>query len=220
MTSNVGQNYPYRARRRPSARHDQPPRRQPRRAGRDDRRRDDAARRERALVGLEVPDEGLPGLLHVAGYARDLHAFTSCATGPAARPSCAEAGRVRRGDGPPGECPLDDRSRPLALLEHAADSSSTSSGSWFRRSPSGSSSGLAARRGRLLARRGDRDERLRCSPAPPSSPAVRLVAAGMPWPAIVLLTGLLNVRHLLYSAAIAPWFVAVPRIKRGDGRTS
>ena len=30
----------------------------------------------------------------------------------------------------------------------------------------------------------------------------------------MLLTGLLNVRHLLYSAAIAPWFVSVPRIKR------
>ena len=35
---------------------------------------------------------------------------------------------------------------------------------------------------------------------------VSLVAAGTPWPAIVLLTGLLNVRHLLYSAALAPWF--------------
>jgi predicted branched-subunit amino acid permease len=43
---------------------------------------------------------------------------------------------------------------------------------------------------------------------------ISLVAAGTPWPAIVLLTGLLNVRHLLYSAAIAPWFVTVPRVKR------
>jgi predicted branched-subunit amino acid permease len=43
---------------------------------------------------------------------------------------------------------------------------------------------------------------------------VSLVAAGTPWPAIVLLTGLLNVRHLLYSAALAPWFRTVPRVQR------
>jgi predicted branched-subunit amino acid permease len=43
---------------------------------------------------------------------------------------------------------------------------------------------------------------------------VSLVASGTPWPAIVLLTGLLNIRHLLYSAALAPWFQSVPRIKR------
>ena len=35
--------------------------------------------------------------------------------------------------------------------------------------------------------------------------AVGLVAGGVPWPAIALLTGLLNSRHLLYSAALAPW---------------
>ncbi len=43
---------------------------------------------------------------------------------------------------------------------------------------------------------------------------ISLVAAGTPWPAIVLLTGLLNVRHLLYSAALAPWFVKVPRAEK------
>jgi predicted branched-subunit amino acid permease len=43
---------------------------------------------------------------------------------------------------------------------------------------------------------------------------VSLVAAGTPWPAIVLLTGLLNVRHLLYSAALAPWIRTVPWIQR------
>jgi len=35
--------------------------------------------------------------------------------------------------------------------------------------------------------------------------AVGLIADGTSWPAIVLLTALLNARHLLYSAAIAPW---------------
>jgi 4-azaleucine resistance transporter AzlC len=34
--------------------------------------------------------------------------------------------------------------------------------------------------------------------------AVGYVAAGLPWPGIVLLTALLNARHLLYSAALAP----------------
>ena len=36
--------------------------------------------------------------------------------------------------------------------------------------------------------------------------AVGYVASGLAWPAIVLLTFLLNARHLLYSAALAPWF--------------
>ncbi|HEX7471449.1 MAG TPA: AzlC family ABC transporter permease [Candidatus Limnocylindrales bacterium] len=43
---------------------------------------------------------------------------------------------------------------------------------------------------------------------------VSLVASGTPWPAIVLLTGLLNIRHLLYAAALAPWFQGVPRVQR------
>jgi predicted branched-subunit amino acid permease len=43
---------------------------------------------------------------------------------------------------------------------------------------------------------------------------ISLVATGTPWPAIVLLTGLLNIRHLLYSAALAPWFQSVPRVQR------
>ncbi len=36
--------------------------------------------------------------------------------------------------------------------------------------------------------------------------AVGLVTGGLAWPGIVLLTALLNARHLLYSAALAPWF--------------
>lgn len=44
--------------------------------------------------------------------------------------------------------------------------------------------------------------------------AVGLVAAATPWPAIVLLTGLLNARHLLYSAALAPWLDRVPRLQK------
>ncbi len=36
--------------------------------------------------------------------------------------------------------------------------------------------------------------------------AIGYVATGVPWPAIGLLTFLLNARHVLYSAALAPWF--------------
>lgn len=36
--------------------------------------------------------------------------------------------------------------------------------------------------------------------------AVGYVVAGLAWPAIALLTFLLNARHALYSAALAPWF--------------
>jgi len=35
--------------------------------------------------------------------------------------------------------------------------------------------------------------------------AVGYVASGLPWPGVILLTALLNARHLLYSAALAPW---------------
>jgi len=36
--------------------------------------------------------------------------------------------------------------------------------------------------------------------------AVGYVASGVPWAVIGILTGLLNARHVLYSAALAPWF--------------
>jgi len=35
--------------------------------------------------------------------------------------------------------------------------------------------------------------------------AVGYVAAGLAWPGVILLTALLNARHLLYAAALAPW---------------
>ncbi|HYH94104.1 MAG TPA: AzlC family ABC transporter permease [Candidatus Saccharimonadales bacterium] len=44
--------------------------------------------------------------------------------------------------------------------------------------------------------------------------AVGYIASGLPWPAIVLLTALLNGRHLLYSAALAPWLRHVPFVRR------
>jgi predicted branched-subunit amino acid permease len=36
--------------------------------------------------------------------------------------------------------------------------------------------------------------------------AVGYIATGVAWPAIVVPTALLNARHVLYSAALAPWF--------------
>lgn len=44
--------------------------------------------------------------------------------------------------------------------------------------------------------------------------AAGMVASGFSWPAIVLLTGLLNARHLLYAAALAPWLHERPRRER------
>jgi 4-azaleucine resistance transporter AzlC len=44
--------------------------------------------------------------------------------------------------------------------------------------------------------------------------AVGYVAGGIAWPVIFLLTLLLNARHLLYSAALAPWLRDVPAPRR------
>lgn len=44
--------------------------------------------------------------------------------------------------------------------------------------------------------------------------AVGYVAGGFSWAGIVLLTAFLNARHLLYSAALAPWFTDRPRAER------
>ena len=45
--------------------------------------------------------------------------------------------------------------------------------------------------------------------------AVGYVASGLPWPGIILLTALLNARHLLYSAALRA--VAARRAARRGG---
>jgi 4-azaleucine resistance transporter AzlC len=44
--------------------------------------------------------------------------------------------------------------------------------------------------------------------------AIGYLAGVLAWPAIILLTGLVNARHLLYSAALAPWLRDVPRPRR------
>ncbi len=44
--------------------------------------------------------------------------------------------------------------------------------------------------------------------------AIGYVVAGISWPVIALLTFLLNARHVLYSAALAPWFAGRPFVQR------
>jgi 4-azaleucine resistance transporter AzlC len=44
--------------------------------------------------------------------------------------------------------------------------------------------------------------------------AVGYVASGLAWPGVVLLTALLNARHVLYAAALAPWLRDRPPWKR------
>ena len=44
--------------------------------------------------------------------------------------------------------------------------------------------------------------------------AVGYVASGLAWPGIIVLTALLNARHLLYSAALSPWLREVPFTRR------
>jgi 4-azaleucine resistance transporter AzlC len=44
--------------------------------------------------------------------------------------------------------------------------------------------------------------------------AIGYITGGLAWPAIVLLTALLNARHLLYSAALAPWLRDIPPLRR------
>jgi 4-azaleucine resistance transporter AzlC len=44
--------------------------------------------------------------------------------------------------------------------------------------------------------------------------AVGYVAGGLAWPGVLLLTALLNARHLLYSAALAPWIRDRPFVER------
>lgn len=44
--------------------------------------------------------------------------------------------------------------------------------------------------------------------------AVGLVAGGVPWLGIIVLTALLNARHMLYGASLAPWLSGVSRRRR------
>jgi 4-azaleucine resistance transporter AzlC len=44
--------------------------------------------------------------------------------------------------------------------------------------------------------------------------AVGYVAGGLAWPGVLLLTALLNARHILYSAALAPWMRNRPVAER------
>ena len=137
VTSNVGQNYPYTSETEADrAAAIAAPRRGARGPGRQARGRDDAARRERALVGLEVPDAGLPGPPPRRRATRPRSTpSTSSATGPAARPSCADARPC-----PAGDRPAAARRRRRSSLRRRGSGSSAS-----RRPGFGFVFGLAAR---------------------------------------------------------------------------
>ena len=44
--------------------------------------------------------------------------------------------------------------------------------------------------------------------------AIGYIASGLPWPGVILLTALLDARHLLYSAALAPWLKETPTVRK------
>ncbi len=44
--------------------------------------------------------------------------------------------------------------------------------------------------------------------------ALGLLAQGVPWVGIIVLTAILNARHLLYAASLAPWFAGRSRTER------
>lgn len=44
--------------------------------------------------------------------------------------------------------------------------------------------------------------------------AAGMVGVGFGWPSIIVLTGLVNARHLLYAAALGPWLRSRPRRER------
>ena len=152
---------------------------------------------QRALVGLEVPDEGLPGPAprrRLRG--REARRLRRLRRDLRARRSCAERGRRPR------------QRRAGRRGAAAAGSRRTRSASRSRRSGSGSST--ACRPARPASpRRGHGDERVVFAGAAQFA-AVGYVASGLAWPGIILLTALLNARHLLYSAALAPWLRDVP----------
>ena len=208
MTSNVGQNYPYtseterRPRRRASRRSS------PRATGLAGhaRGRDHAARRRTTAGGSGSARRRAARASSTPRATRSRSTrSSSSATGPAARRSCAERAPPPRRRSRP--------SPPPARRRHAARHRDVSA-----RRASASSTGCRRAEAGFSPDRGDGDEPRSCSPGPPSSRRSATSRAGSPWPGIVLLTVLLNARHLLYSASLAPWLRDVPSAApRADG---
>src|SRR5262245_27664466 len=164
--------------------------------GRDARLADDPARCQRALVGLEVPDQGLR------------------------RP--APRRRVRDGEARPGRrlrrdlredvpplsqvVPPDVRSSRRQLLTDGIGIAVSAVGFGFIY-------GLAAREAGFSPLEASAMSVIVFAGAAQFA-AVGYVASGLPWPGVILLTALLNARHLLYSAALAPWLRGIPFPRR------
>ena len=190
VSSNVGQSYPYTSEteaERAAASRPSSPRT---RIWRQARRRDDSARCARALVGLEVPDPGLSGP-PPRGRLR-------------ARPprGLRRLRRDLRQDVPA----LTDTRRGQAsrrrLLADSAGIAVSAIGFGFV-------FGLSAREAGFSPVEAMAMSTIVFAGAVQFA-AVGYVASGLAWPGIVLLTALLNARHLLYSAALGPWLRDVP----------
>ena len=151
----------------------------------------------RALVGLEVPDARLcrasctpPGT-----RSRSMRSSSS-ATAPARRPSCADR------HAPPADVAASRR----RLVTESIGIAVSAIGFGFVY-------GLAARDAGFSPL-----EALAMSvivfAGAAQFAAVGYVAGGLPWPASSSSPALLNARHLLYSASLAPWLRDVPRPRR------
>src|SRR4051794_1580053 len=124
---------------------------------------------------------------------------TSSATGPARRPSCADAASPVT---TPAE-PVPDvaAARRRLLLDGLGIAAS---GVGF-----GLVLGLAARDAGLSPLEVAAMSAIVFAGASQFT-AVGALAAGLPWLSIVVITFFLNARHLLYSASLAPWLQRVP----------
>ena len=205
VTSNVGQNYPYtsetEADRATSVKR---ARRGPCRPRRDAGQRDDTARRQRALVGLEVPDARAAAGSSTWRATRPRSTrSSSCATGNARRRSCADRRAGRRRPATPTASPEESRRR---LIVEALGIAASAIGFGFVY-------GLSAREAGFSPLEAMAMSTIVFAGAAQFA-AIGYVAAGLAWPAIALLTFLLNARHLLYSAALGPWMTDVPRPRR------
>ena len=216
MTSNVSQNYPYTSETEAErVGGDREPRRRARRTRRQAGERDDAARRQRALVGLEVPDAGLPGppprrrlrgreARRLRRLRRDLRqdvpALTAETTG----------GPVADRPQPPATDAETVRTSRRRLVTDAIGIGVSAAGFGFVYGLSARQAGFSPIEAMAMS--------MIVFAGAAQFAAVGYVASGLAWPGIVLLTALLNARHLLYSAALAPWLRSVPlRPARGDG---
>ena len=204
VTSNVGQNYPYTSEteaeraagdRRRSSRSA--------RAGGHARGGDDPGRRATSAGGSGSARRRAAPACSTSRATRSTSTpSSSSATGPAARPSCADrtAGR-RRGARHAAR-------RPTMTTGRRSRRRLVPGRPWHRRRAAGFGFvyGLTARTRGGFSPVEASAMSLIAFAGPDSSPRSATSSQACSWPVIAVLTFLLNARHVLYSAALAPWF--------------